>query len=445
MPALAASRPHAAVDLEGVGPRRDVGPRPAPAAGALVVVGSRAGRRADARRRPAAAQLRLGPLRRSRFPARPPADAADHGAADATRHPISGARSTPTCSAGSTRCRASSSVGGTTRLPLGSTNVSTKIVVEGRDTSRRPNGRKRNSAARFTTISRRWASRRCAAARSIRTMGPTAPPVVVINQTMARQMFRGEDPVGKRVQFGDGRRPWSTIVGVIGDVRHSGLEAPPAPEVYIYYLQNPPVNPFIVLRTSCAIPRRSFRRSARTLHAVDKDIAAYDIRPMTQVRAESVATAAVHRCCSSPRSVCWRWSWRRSAFIGVMALIVSERTAEIGIRLALGAQPAHVLRVIVLQGSALPHSASSSAWPRRPSCSRCWRPSSMGSAESIRQRWPASRRCCWPSPRSPATCRPGGRCASIRSKHCAQSDELSCFSRCSLLVARCSLLVARCS
>src|SRR4029079_18205243 len=121
--------------------------------------------------------------------------------------------------------------GGTTRLPLGSTNVTTKIGVEGRDT---PPGE-------WPEVEFRRAVHNYFAAMGIPVLrgrafdasdGPNAPPVVVINQTMARQLFPNEDPVGKRVRM-PLSPPWTPIVGFIGDVRHSGLETPPAPEMYI--------------------------------------------------------------------------------------------------------------------------------------------------------------------------------------------------------------------
>ena len=86
-----------------------------------------------------------------------------------------------------------------------------------------------------------------------------------------------------------------------------------------------------------------------TLQAVDKDIAAYDVRPMAQVRAESVAQRRFILLLVGTFGALALVMAAVGVF-GVMALIVSERTPEIGIRLALGAQPAHVLRVIVLQG-----------------------------------------------------------------------------------------------
>jgi putative ABC transport system permease protein len=240
--------------------------------------------------------------------------------------------------------------GGTTRLPLGSTNVSTKIVIEGRSVA----------PADLPEVEFRRAIHNYFRAMGIRVLrgrsfaltdGPTAPPVVVINETMARQIFRGEDPIGKRVQFGTAGGEWSTIIGIIGDVKHSGLEAPPAPEVYIYYLQNPPVNPFIVLRTAYD-PSRLIPEVRAALHALDKDIAAYDVRPMMQVRAESVSQRRFVLTLVATFGILALLMAAVGVF-GVMELVVSERTSEIGIRLALGAQPAHVLKVIVLQGLSL--------------------------------------------------------------------------------------------
>ena len=241
------------------------------------------------------------------------------------------------------------SSGGTTRLPLGSTNVTTKIGIEGSD----------KPPAEWPEVEFRRAVHNYFEAMGIPllrgrsfTASDTAdaPPVVVINQTMARQLFPNVDPVGKRLRMAT-TAPWNTVVGVIGDVHHSGLESAPAPEMYISYLQGPPTNPFIVVRTS-GEPSALTASVRSELHALDKDLAAYDIRPMAQVRAESVGqrrfvlllVAAFGALALVMAAV---------GVYGVMALIVSERSSEIGIRLALGAQPRSVLRLVVTQGVTL--------------------------------------------------------------------------------------------
>jgi predicted permease len=242
------------------------------------------------------------------------------------------------------------SVGGTTRLPLGSTNVSTKIVVEGRSvpTAELPEAEFRRSIHDYF------------AAMGIRVVrgrgfdhndGPTAPSVAVVNETMARRMFGGEDPIGRRIRFGTSAGPWTTIVGVVGDVRHQGLETPPAPEVYVNYLAGPPVNPFMVLRTTTD-PSTLVTAVRAQLQALDKDIAAYDIRPMTQVRAESVSQRRFLLLLVGAFGVL-ALVMAAVGVYGVMDLIVSERRPEIGIRLALGAQPSRVLRVVLAQGLSL--------------------------------------------------------------------------------------------
>ena len=246
------------------------------------------------------------------------------------------------------------STGGTTRLPLGSTNVTTKVGVEGRAL---PPGE-------WPEIEFRRALHNYFQAMGIPILrgrgfteqdGPSSPPVIVINQTAARKLFPGEDPVGRRLFLGTPTGstfpPPATIVGVIGDVRHSGLEADPAPEIYIWSQQNPPTNPFVVVRA--AGDAASLATSVRAaVQAVDKNIAAYDIRPMAQVRAESVAQRRFVLLLVGAFGLL-ALVMAAVGVYGVMALIVSERTAEIGVRLALGAQPMHVLRAVVAQGASL--------------------------------------------------------------------------------------------
>ena len=241
-------------------------------------------------------------------------------------------------------------VGGTTRLPLGSTNVSTKLVIEGRN----------QPPAQWPEAEFRRAIGSYFGAMGIPVLrgrgfdptdGADAPSVAVIDLALAQQMFAGEDPVGRRVKFGTDRGDWTTIVGVIGDVRHSGLETRPAPEVYVYYLQNPPVNPFLVVRTT-GDPLALVPAVRAQIQSLDKDVAAYDIRPMSTVRAESVAERRFVLLLVGAFGVL-ALVMAAVGVYGVMALIVSERTTEMGIRLALGAQPSHVLSAIVGQGLVL--------------------------------------------------------------------------------------------
>jgi predicted permease len=243
------------------------------------------------------------------------------------------------------------SVGGTTRLPLGSTSVTTSVDIEGRPLP----------PAELPEVELRRNLHDYFAAMGIPVLrgrgftaedGPNAPLVVVINQTMARRLFPGSDPIGQRIRMGPGpSSAWMTIVGIIGDIRHTGLEKDPAPELYVHYLQNPPVAPFIVIRTvgDPAALTEMVRREAR---AIDKDLPVYDLRTMLQVRSESVAERRFLLLLVGAFGLLALMLAAVGVY-GVMSVAVSERTQEVGVRLALGAQPSGVLRMIVSHASRL--------------------------------------------------------------------------------------------
>src|SRR6185503_10491761 len=142
------------------------------------------------------------------------------------------------------------SVGGATRVPLGSTSVTATIQRESV-----PLPVAELPEVLFQRAMHNYFQTMGIPIRRGRgfdpTDGPTAPPVAIINETMARRLFANIDPLGQHVRIGSAvNNPWMTIVGVIGDVRHGGLEEEPQPELYVTSLQLPPVNPFIILRTT---------------------------------------------------------------------------------------------------------------------------------------------------------------------------------------------------
>jgi len=241
-------------------------------------------------------------------------------------------------------------VGGTTRLPLGSTNVSTKLVIEGHSVppAQWPEAQFRRAIYDYFRAMGIPVLR----GRAFTALdGPDAPPVCVINETAAKRMFAGEDPIGRHVKFGGTEGPWSTIVGVIGDIRHSALDAAPAPEVYVYYLQNPPVNPFLVVRTT-QDPLSIVPAVREQLLAADKDISSNDIRPMTAVLSESIGERRFILLLATSFGLL-ALIMAGAGVYGVMALVVSERAQELAIRLALGAEPMRVLRLVLRQGLTL--------------------------------------------------------------------------------------------
>ncbi len=242
-------------------------------------------------------------------------------------------------------------VGGTTRIPLGSTSVTTSVQIDGKPVP----------AAELPEVQFRRSMHNYFSAMGIPIVkgrgfslddGPTAPPIVVINQTMARRLFANEDPIGQRVRMGpSGTGPWSTIVGIIGDIRHGGLEEEPQPEMYITYLQNPPVSPFIVIRAT-GDPAGLVETVKSEARSIDKDLPLIEMRTMTTLRSEAMAqrrfilvlVAAFGALALGLAAI---------GVYGVMSLVVSERTREVGVRLALGANPLEVLRMILRQALTL--------------------------------------------------------------------------------------------
>ena len=239
------------------------------------------------------------------------------------------------------------SAGGTTRLPLGSTNVTTQVVVEGRDLP----------AAQLPEIEFRRAVTDYLRAMDIpllrgrsftRDDGPTAPPVCVLNQAAALRLFPAEDPLGRRVRFGNNpQAPWLTIVGVIGDVKHGSLEEASRPEMYVPARQGsgPPSAPFIVVRTA-GDPVALADAVRRAVASIDPLTPIFGMRPMTEVRRESVAE---RRFLLTLVGIFGALALVLAAVgvYGVMAVVVSERTVEVGVRLALGARPGQIVALLL--------------------------------------------------------------------------------------------------
>lgn len=176
-----------------------------------------------------------------------------------------------------------------------------------------------------------------------------APLIAVVNDTAARHRWRGEDPVGKRVSF-DNRKTWITIVGVVGDVKQYGLEREPTDEIYVPVAQGPFANFLLVKTISDPISISKLIRDA--VHQVDPSTAIDQVKTLQQVRDEAVA---------SPRLTAWLLGLfaglaliiTAAGISGVMALSVTQRTREIGIRMALGATRVRILAMVMRQGMTL--------------------------------------------------------------------------------------------
>jgi putative ABC transport system permease protein len=171
---------------------------------------------------------------------------------------------------------------------------------------------------------------------------------IIINQSFSKRYFANRNPIGGRVHGEDNHAPWSTVVGVIGDVRHSSLEEPAAPQIY-----DPDTGfqgGYIAVRST--LPPKALAAEIRsTLHAIDPNLAAGDIQTMGEL--ESVASAQ-RRFQTSLLTVFAGIALFLAlvGLYGLMAYSVSRRTREVGIRMALGAQRTDVV-LLVLKKAAL--------------------------------------------------------------------------------------------
>jgi putative ABC transport system permease protein len=184
----------------------------------------------------------------------------------------------------------------------------------------------------------------------LQTDRPGNPDVAVLNRSAAIHLWGSRDPVGTRFSA-DGGKSWNQVVGVVGDIKQYGLDKDVVDEIYVPLAQNPMGQASLVIKTAVE-PISIARGVIELLHSVDPNQPAARVRSLEQIRAESVAAPRLTTNLLGLFALL-ALAIAATGIGGVMALAVGQRRHEIGVRMAIGARPAEILRMILGQGLVL--------------------------------------------------------------------------------------------
>jgi putative ABC transport system permease protein len=176
-----------------------------------------------------------------------------------------------------------------------------------------------------------------------------APPVVIVNQSFARRWLPNENPVGKKVAFSWGTEGYQTIVGVIADMREGALDQPSNPAIYIPVEQRANDGMYLLLRSAVS-PPALVGVVRKTLAGIDHDLPLSEVRTLSEVIRSGVASQTLSASILGTFAAL-ALVLAAVGLYGVISYSVVQRTQELGIRAALGAQPRDLMRLMLRQGA----------------------------------------------------------------------------------------------